>query len=145
MKKIVAALIVAFALAAVSAAQSPAPANAQAQETVTVSGKLELIDGYIGLKSGGATYYVRGIERLVGFIKDLQEGAQVKLVGYAYPLGLPSGYSTLIVTKLTVGGKDYDLPKAGMMGRGGMRGNYGQGMMDMKGRGGAMGGRGGRR
>jgi len=141
MKKIVATLFIALAMAAVAFAQIPA----QEQETVTVSGKLELIDGYIGLKSGGTTYYVRGLERLVGFIKDLQEGAQVKLVGYAYPLGLPSGYSMLVAAKVTVGGKDYDLPKAGIAGRRGMAGNYGQGMMDMNGRGGAMGGRGARR
>jgi hypothetical protein len=144
MKKIVAALIVVLAVAGVSSAQTAAPSQAQAQQTVTVSGKLELIDGFISVKSGGTTYYTRGLERVVGFIKDLQEGAQVKLEGYAYPLGLPSGYSTLVVTKVTIGGKDYELPKGGMMGRLGRAGAAGKGMMGMNGRG-ANGGRVGRR
>jgi hypothetical protein len=142
MKKIAAALIVALTVVGISSAQTAAPAQpqAQTQQTVTVSGKLELIDGFIGVKAGGTTYYTRGLERLVGFVKDLQEGAQVKLEGYAYPLGTPSGYSVLIVTKVTFGGKDYELPKGMMGGRFGRAGGFGQGgMMGPDGRGGMMG------
>lgn len=110
-KKIIAALIAACLIAGALTAQTAA--TVQTQQTVTVSGKLELIDGHIGLKSGGTTYYVQGLGRLVGFVKDLQEGSQVKIEGYAQPLGLPSGYAFLIATKLSFGGKDYDLSMNG--------------------------------
>jgi len=147
MKRIIVTLAAALALAGAASAQVAATAPAQAPQTVTVSGKLELIDGFIGLKSGGTTYYTRGLDRLVGFVKDLQEGAQVKLEGYAVPLGTPSGYSYLIVTKVTVGGKDYELPQTGAHGRFGMAGagTVGPGdMMGMNGRRGSMSGRGNR-
>jgi hypothetical protein len=147
MKKTVSALVLVLAAAAIAMAQAAPAAPATAQQTVTISGKLELIDGFISVKSGGTTYYTRGLDRIVGFVKDLQEGAQVKLEGYAYPVGLPSGYSMLMVTKVTVGGKDYELPRMGAFGRFGKAGANGQnGMMDMmNGRRGAMGGRGARR
>jgi hypothetical protein len=147
MKKTLSALILVLAVAGLAVAQAAPAASAPAQQTVTVSGKLELIDGFISVKSGGTTYYTRGLNRIVGFVKELQEGAQVKLEGYAYPLGLPSGYSMLMVTKVTVGGKDYELPRAGALGRFGKAGSMGQGgrMGMMDDRRGAMGGRGGRR
>jgi hypothetical protein len=147
MKKIFAALILVLAVAGISSAQAATTTQAQAQQIVTISGKLELVDGFISVKSGGTTYYTRGLERIVGFVKDLQEGAQVKLEGYAHPLGLPSGYSVLMVTKVTVGGKDYELPRNGGLGRFGMAGAPGQdkGTGMMNGRRGAMGGKANRR
>jgi hypothetical protein len=147
MKKTVSALVLILAAAGIAMAQAAPAAPTTAQQTVTVSGKLELIDGFISVKSGGTTYYTRGLDRIVGFVKELQEGAQVKLEGYSYPLGLPSGYSMLMVTKVTVGGKDYELPRMGALGRFGNAGANGQnGMMGtMNGRRGAMGGRGARR
>ena len=118
MKRMLLAALAIFAIAATSSAQSPAPAapvQGQAQ-TTTISGKLELIDGIIGLKSGGISYYVPRLRQLVGFVKDLQEGAAVKLEGYAYPLPNRAGYSFFMVTKLTFGAKDYDLGQPGARG-----------------------------
>jgi hypothetical protein len=133
MKRIIVVLIAALAFAGVAAAQSapPPPAPSQAQ-TVKVSGKLELIDGAIGFKAGGKTYFVPRLRELIGFVKDLQEGALVTVEGYERPFPHDSTVSLLMVTKLSFGGKDYDLShKAGPgtrwgMGRG-KRGGMGGG------------------
>jgi hypothetical protein len=122
------------AYAARDLAQTPA-------QTVSVEGKLALINGMIGLKSGAKTYYLHNIGRLTGFVDGVKEGASVKVEGAAYPLAAAPEYVTLMVTKLTVGGKDYDLSQAA--GRGTGMGFGGQGSMG--GRGGVGGMRGGRR
>ncbi len=114
----------------------------QAAETVKVEGKLALINGMIAVKSGTTTYYVGGLQGLVGFVDGLKEGAQVKLEGYAFAIPAAPEYQHLRTTKLTFAGKDYDLSDSfgrGMMGGG--PGN-GRGGFDNDGRGGAMGGRG---
>ncbi len=105
-KKITFALAFAALLATVGFAQVPVPANAA---TVTVEGKLALINGHIGVQSGGKTYYLGNVGRLAGFVDSFKEGATVKAVGYDYPIEVAPEYSRLMVTKLTVGGKDYDL------------------------------------
>ncbi len=139
MKRLLAACIAALALSGAVAAQTaqaaPAPAAQNQQTLVKLSGKLELINGEIGIKADGTSYYAPQLMRLVGFVKDLQEGAAVKLEGYAFPIPGQNGYSMLQLTKLTLSGKDYDFSQAG--GRG-MRGAKGGGL-----RGGMMGGRGG--
>jgi hypothetical protein len=123
MKKLFVALIAALALAAVATAQSapPPPAHTRPQ-SVTVSGKLELINGEIGLMADGVTYYVPRLRGVVGFIKDLQEGASVTLQGYAHPIRSEAGFSILMVKKLSIGGRDYDLGKRGHFGREWMHG-----------------------
>ena len=88
----------------------PAPGFTQAAaQIVKVDGKLALINGIIGIKSGSKTYYVPMLMRLSGFVDGIKEGASVKVEGYEYPLAAAPEYSTVAVTKLTVGGKDYDL------------------------------------
>jgi hypothetical protein len=153
MKKRIVAIVASLALAGAIAVQAasaqaapaqtaPAASQAAAQQVVKISGKLELIQGTIGLKADGTSYLVPSLERLVGFVKDLQEGTAVKLEGYAYPVPNQAGYSMFHPTKLTIGTKDYDLGqargsgpfdgKALRGGRGGMmgsRGGMGQGGM----------------
>ena len=123
---------------------------AVAQEIVKVEGKLSLINGMIGIKDKDKTYYVGGLNRLIGFVDGLKEGAAVKLEGYAVAVAGAPEYLHFRATKMTFAGKDYDLTQT--MGRGGMMGagSQGGGMMGGKGsaggRGGMMdGGRGGRR
>ncbi|MGA2547386.1 MAG: hypothetical protein ABSF43_12605 [Rectinemataceae bacterium] len=112
MKKLFVALIAAIALAGVAAAQSESPSPAHTRpQSVTVTGKLELINGEIGLMADGVTYYVPRLRGVVGFIKDLQEGATVTLEGYAHPIRSEAGFSMLMVKKLSIGGRDYDLGK----------------------------------
>lgn len=130
-KKLVLVLVAAVAVASVASAQGAPwrsyPNTTTQAQLVKVDGKLALINGVIGVTSGGKTYYTPMLSRLVGFINGLSEGASVKLEGYEYPLALAPGYSTLAVTKLTLNGKDYDLSTANGYGpgygmQGGMRG-----------------------
>jgi hypothetical protein len=127
---------VVMAQAAPAAPQPPAGTQAQAPQVTKITGKLELIQGHIGLKSGGKTYYVARIGMLAGFIKDLQEGATVSLEGYERALPYADDLVFFMPTKLSLNGRDYDLgkPFAGkgpggreFGGRGMMRG--GRGMM----------------
>lgn len=142
MKKTAVVLILALAVAGAAVAQgAPAPwgppgwnPSQTPAQSIKVEGKLALINGIIGLKSGSKTYYVPMLARLAGFVEGIKEGASVKLEGYEYPYAAAPEYSMLMVTKLTVGGKDYDLGQfagRGMGGRmhdgryGGMRGGRG--------------------
>jgi hypothetical protein len=129
MKRIALALAGVLIIAGMAEAQTaPAQPPAQAQAQVTkVSGKLELIQGVIGLKSGGKTYLIPKLQSVAGFIKGVEEGGTVTVEGYENPLPYTSDVILLQATKLTVGGKDYDLGQQGF----GMIGpnNAGRGMM----------------
>jgi hypothetical protein len=112
---------------------------------VKVEGKLALVNGFPGIQVKDKTYYVHIPAWFYGFVDSLKEGAAVKLEGYERTLPQAPTYSYLFVTKLSVGGKDYDLSNARGMGRmdggqGRMQGGRrGQGRFDG---GGMMGGRG---
>jgi hypothetical protein len=81
-----------------------------ATETVTVSGTLQLVEGQIAVVSGGITYYTRSLQRLVGFVDGLKEGATVRLEGVAGAVPLNANARFLWVSKLTINGKDYSFP-----------------------------------
>jgi len=87
----------------------PKPDGQGARETVTVSGALGVARGMIALTSGGKVFYLAGLGRLVGFVDGLKEGAQVTAEGYALPLPGDGGGAVLRLTKLTLGGREYDL------------------------------------
>jgi len=116
----------------------------QSVETVKVEGKLALVNGFIAVQAKDKTYYVMGIQRLIGFIDGLKEGASVKLEGEAFEVPLAPEYLHLRATKLTFNGKDYDLSTGfGRMGGGMMGGRMmGRGVDDDFG--GMRGGRGNR-
>ena len=129
MKKAIVVLIAALALTGIAVAQSTPPAAdsqvPDAKKIVKLAGKLEVINGMIGVKDSGTSYVVPRLRELVGFVKELQEGVSVKLEGYVFPIpprvSAQASFSILMVTKLTIAGKDYDfspLFKDGM--RGGM-------------------------
>jgi hypothetical protein len=86
-----------------------APAPAAAATVVQVSGSLSLVNGHIALKDGGKTYYLEGIQRMVGFVDGLKEGASIKAEGYALPMNLAPDYAFLRLTKVTFNGKSYDI------------------------------------
>jgi hypothetical protein len=123
MKKTAIVLLVVLAAAGTAFAQgAPAPWGAprwdQSQaQTITVEGKLALINGTIGIKSGAKTYYVPMLARLAGFVEGIKEGATTKLEGYAHQMPYAPEYYTLMATKATVGGKEYDLGQYGGFGR----------------------------
>jgi hypothetical protein len=83
-------------------------------ETVSVTGTLQLQNGFIVLVSGENVYNVPMLMRLSGFVDGIKEGKQVTVEGYG-------NRNMLHPTKLTVDGKTYDFPVRGpgpMMGQG---------------------------
>jgi hypothetical protein len=142
MKKTIIALAAVLLVAGIASAQPPNPAPVQTQVPVTkITGKLELIQGVIGLKSGGKTYLVPNLQRVAGFVKGVEEGATVTVEGYENALPYTSDVILIHATKLTVGGKDYDLSQTGgrfgAMGCGGygrVGGGMQQGFMQGSGR-----------
>jgi len=87
--------------------QTPRPSP----ENATVSGKLTIAQGMIAVVSGETTWLVRGLNRHVGFIDGLKEGATVTLEGYAMPGPRDSNIKSLHVQKMTLNGKDYELAR----------------------------------
>jgi hypothetical protein len=82
-----------------------------AVETVTLSGTLALEQGRIVLESGEDRYFVAGIRPLAGFVEGLKEGAAVTIEGTVLPARRSGGYELLRAQKLSLDGKDYDLPR----------------------------------
>jgi hypothetical protein len=83
--------------------------NGGAVQSVTVEGTLQLQNGQIAVAQGNTIYFVPMLERFIGFIDGLKEGAAVSISGYA------SGYASgnfLQPTGLTINGKSYDLQPA---------------------------------
>jgi hypothetical protein len=93
------------------------PRNASEQpgrepQTASVSGTLSIINGRIAIQSDSTVFYAAGIQRFVGFIDGLKEGAQVTLDGYVRELREENA-KMLFVTKLTLNGKSYDTAPSG--------------------------------
>jgi hypothetical protein len=80
-----------------------------APEKVSLSGKLGLSRGFITLESGDTRYYAAGLERWVGFIDGLKVGADVSVEGYVFSVPQNEEIKMLRVTKLRLGGQDYEL------------------------------------
>ena len=80
-----------------------------APETVTVTGSMVVANGMPALRSGSDTYLIGGISRLVGFIDGLREGAQVTIEGTVMTAPRNSELKYLRPSKLTLGGRTYDL------------------------------------
>ena len=78
-------------------------------EAVTVSGELIVAQGRPAIKSGEVTYFVGGLNRLIGFVDGLKEGAQVSIEGSALSMQKEAMIKFLIPAKLTLNGKTYDM------------------------------------
>jgi len=114
MKKIVLTCLLIAIICGSIFAQSNTP-------TTTISGTLGLSNGRISVVSGNITYYVRGLNRLVGFIDGLKEGAQVSLDGFASAPTIEGQKDRLFqAVTLTLNGKKYSVgsPDAGNMASG---------------------------
>jgi hypothetical protein len=83
--------------------------NNRRPEQLTITGNLGLVNGMIALESDNKTYYVGGLERYVGFIEGLKEGAEVTLEGFALAVPGNPEYWYLRAAKLTLNGKEYEL------------------------------------
>jgi hypothetical protein len=75
-------------------------------QSVTVEGTLQLQNGQIAVSTGNAVYFVPVLNRYIGFIDGLKEGARVSILGYA------SG-NVLQATQATINGKSYDFQASG--------------------------------
>ena len=80
-------------------------------EIVTISGNMTIAQGVLAVQSGDTTYLTPGLNRYVGFIEALKDGAPVNLEGSAQNYSQDGTIKTFRVTKLTVGGKSYDLAR----------------------------------
>jgi hypothetical protein len=103
-------------------------------ENVTVTGNLTIVQGMIAVKSDNITYLLPGLKRYVGFIDSLKDGASVKLEGSALSRSSDAQTKVLMISKLTIGGKEYDLGRPSLrdgfwQGRGNSSGPYQHGMM----------------
>ena len=106
MKKIAVLVLLATLVCGMTFAQ-PAPA------TITVNGTLGLSGGRIILAGDDTIYYTRGLERFVGFIDGLKDGAQAAIEGYVSPPSLEGGSERLLFPViLTIEGKDYEVGPA---------------------------------
>jgi hypothetical protein len=113
MKRIVLCVFFAAAMSGILLAQdSGRPGSARRNgppEKITLSGSLGLSRGRIVLESGGATYYIAGLDRLIGFVEGLKEGAAVSLEGWAFPLPRSEKEQIFRAAKISINGKDYEL------------------------------------
>jgi hypothetical protein len=113
MKRIILCVLFAAALSGILFAQDSDRPGAfrrnRLPEKITLSGSLGLSRGRIVLESGGATYYIAGLGRLIGFVEGLKEGASVSLEGWAFPLPRSETEQIFRAAKLSLNGKDYEL------------------------------------
>ena len=76
---------------------------------VSVTGSLTIERGSIALRQGDTVYLLPGLQRFVGFIDSLKEGAQVSVDGFAAPNPWDPQTKYLRVTRLNIGGRDYNM------------------------------------
>ena len=82
-------------------------------EEVTVSGSLIVAHGMPALSSGGITYLILGLNRLVGFVDGLVEGAYVTISGHAMSSPRDDNLRILRPTELIFSERTYDLTLPG--------------------------------
>jgi hypothetical protein len=117
MKRFLMSTLLAFGIAGLAAAQNWGGrgfwgiGQMPVAESVTVSGSLTIVQGAPAVKSGDITYLLPGLMRYAGFIDSLKDGAQVKLEGAAITSPQDAKTKILRVSKLGIGGKDYDLAR----------------------------------
>jgi len=80
-----------------------------APESISVSGNLTIAQGMIAVTSNDTTYLAGGLNRFVGFIDGLKEGAAVTLEGFTRPVPRSENVKFMMVQKMSLNGKDYDL------------------------------------
>ena len=73
----------------------------QQPQSVSVNGTLQLQNGQIVVVNGNTFYYVPTLQRYVGFIDGLREGARISIDGFV-------NGNFMVPTKLNLNGKTYD-------------------------------------
>lgn len=69
--------------------------------SIAIEGTLKLENGFVAVESAGNVYYVPMLNRYIGFITGLKEGAKVSLEGREFR-------NMVQPTKVTIDGKSYD-------------------------------------
>ncbi|MDR0495863.1 MAG: hypothetical protein LBG95_09595 [Treponema sp.] len=77
-------------------------------EEMSISGNFTIARGMIAVVDKGTTYLVMGLNRYVGFIDGLKEGAGVTLEGYARPDPRDKSVKFMRIQKMSLNGKEYD-------------------------------------
>ena len=83
--------------------------NENNSEEKNLSGKISLSGEQVLISDDKTTYYVIGINRLIGTVEGLSDGADVELKGYANALNNADGKSFFRATVLTFNGQNYML------------------------------------
>jgi hypothetical protein len=79
--------------------------------SVTISGTLEVVNGQLAVRDGSATYFVKGLSRLMRSVPGLVVGAKVSLQGYSSVI-MDDGAATgryFKARQLTFNGQTYAL------------------------------------
>jgi len=80
----------------------------------TIKGTLKINANRFSVVSGNITYAVRGLERLVGVVDGLKDGAQISLEGYAIaPTTEGQSERLFNPVRLTINGKSYEVGSPG--------------------------------
>ena len=78
-------------------------------EEVSVTGPLSLSQGMIAIRQGETTYYLRRLERYVGFVDGFKEGAEVTINGTAFQGRGEGARQMLFPTTMVLNGKTYEV------------------------------------
>jgi hypothetical protein len=85
MKKIISFMVIAVLIAGTVCAQDKAPReNSRQRDIVSVEGNLKLENGIVSVQSGDTVYRIPLLNRYIGFINGLREGAKVSVEGNAF-------------------------------------------------------------
>jgi hypothetical protein len=109
MKRLVVFMFIVSLIAGAVSAQAikeqsnPPPRNSRVREdnSVTVEGVLKLEKGFVAVENADKVYVVPMLNRYIGFINGLREGAKVSVEGYEFR-------NMIRPVKVTIEGKSYD-------------------------------------
>jgi len=87
---------------------APKPPNEREREVspVKVEGVLTLEKGFVAVEDSGNVYVIPTLNRYIGFINGLKEGAKVSVEGFKFN-------NMIRPSKVTIEGKAYDFPVRG--------------------------------
>ena len=117
MKKIVFFMMIAIFIAGTVFAQdrvNPRENNRQRENSVSVEGNLKLEKGFVALESGDSVYLIPLLNRYIGFINGLKEGARVSVEGNTFR-------NVIMPKKVVIDNKTYEFLAGGP---GMMRNNF---------------------
>jgi hypothetical protein len=108
MKKIISIMVIAILIAGTVFAQERAnPRDRQrVDNSVSVEGNLKLEKGFVALESGDSVYLIPLLNRYIGFINGLREGARVSVEGNTFR-------NVIMPRKVVIDNKTYEFLAGG--------------------------------